>query len=251
MTTASSVWPRNPETTVRAEQNEDQRVLELGGERAPGGLARERLQLVRAMDLKALAPPRRSTARAKPWRGGRSRPRRIPCARSASVRDVSAAARAGGAGGADGQRRHHAHPAAAAIAMHQSIDWTTSRPSVALQPCPFTVNAAALDRGPSQREHQQDRDRPVQRRQRTTARRSSRSFLASLRTNVSAGPARLRTRLQAKKKARSSHHGLLTARAKVSPVPGEPDRTVRVPRSLDDSAARAAPRSYSPSRSQQ
>src|SRR3989337_83711 len=44
----------------------------------------------------------------------------------------------------------------------------------------------------------------------------------------------------AERKRRDPRNGASATRAKVSPVPQEPNRTVRVPRSPDDSAARSA-----------
>ena len=116
MTTASSVWPRKPETTGRAQQDQDQDVPELRDEGVPRRLAAERLQLVRAVDLEAL---RRLSAR-QALTSHIEPGQRVVDGQRVPARRLGA----GGMGrrrcGGERGRRHHNPPARTDAATHQS-----------------------------------------------------------------------------------------------------------------------------------
>jgi len=83
MTTASSVWPRKPDTMGAGEQDQDQDVLELRDEDAPGRVAATRLQLVGPVLFEPLARVRaRESARRRGQRDDRFGDReRVPTMR--------------------------------------------------------------------------------------------------------------------------------------------------------------------------
>ena len=225
--------------TVAHEENDDQRVLELGGERAPGRLASERLSAHSGRGPAVAAPPRRSTARATRWRGERSRPQRIRCARSASHPRQSAVRAAAGAvqtaaaaSCAPRGRRHGEAP------VNRLGDFP---PEVASQPCPFTVNAAALGRCPSPAPSISRMVTAIP----TTSTKNGQALIALL-PGVASHERQREPRTASDPPASKRKGETLAPWAVGRSCEGlacswRTDRTVRVPRSLDDSAARADP----------